>query len=104
MEQLLHLAAEVGLPITHLAMAFAVSHPGITSALLGARTMGHLDDLLLGVEVILTDDVLDRIDEIVPRVPMSGNWTRRTCRQASRRRSSVDVRWPSAPQPDGASA
>ncbi|BBY50560.1 aldo/keto reductase [Mycolicibacterium arabiense] len=65
-EQLLHLAAEVGLPITHLAMAFAVSHPGITSALLGARTMGHLDDLLLGVEVILTDDVLDRIDEIVP--------------------------------------
>ncbi|MBJ7383278.1 MAG: aldo/keto reductase [Mycolicibacterium sp.] len=65
-EQLLGLAAEVGLPITHLAMAFAVSHPGITSALLGARTMGHLDDLLLGVEVILTDDVLDRIDEIVP--------------------------------------
>jgi aryl-alcohol dehydrogenase (NADP+) len=65
-EQLLHLATEVGLPITHLAMAFAVSHPGITSALLGARTMGHLDDLLLGVEAILTDDVLDRIDEIVP--------------------------------------
>jgi aryl-alcohol dehydrogenase-like predicted oxidoreductase len=65
-EQLIHLAADVGLPITHLAMAFAVSHPGITSALLGARTMGHLDDLLRGMETILSDDVLDRIDEIVP--------------------------------------
>lgn len=65
-EQLIHLAAEVGLPITHLAMAFAVSHPGITSALLGARTMGHLDDLLRGMETTLSDDVLDRIDEIVP--------------------------------------
>jgi hypothetical protein len=28
--------------------------------------MGHLDDLLLGMETSLSDDVLDRIDEIVP--------------------------------------
>jgi aryl-alcohol dehydrogenase (NADP+) len=28
--------------------------------------MAHLDDLLAGVEVRLTDDILDRIDEIVP--------------------------------------
>ncbi len=50
----------------HLAMAFAIAHPGVTSALLGARTMEQLDDLLAGVDVVLTDDVLDRIDEIVP--------------------------------------
>lgn len=50
----------------HLATAFAVSHPGVTSAIIGPRTMEHLDDLLAGVEVTLTDEILDRIDEIVP--------------------------------------
>jgi aryl-alcohol dehydrogenase-like predicted oxidoreductase len=65
-EGLISLAAEAGLPMTHLAMAFAITHPGVTSALLGPRTMEHLDDLLTGLDVILTDDVLDRIDEIVP--------------------------------------
>jgi aryl-alcohol dehydrogenase-like predicted oxidoreductase len=39
---------------------------GVTSALLGPRTMEQLDDLLGGADVALSDDVLDRIDEIVP--------------------------------------
>jgi len=65
-EQLIPLAAEAGLPMTHLAMAFTIAHPGITSALIGVRTMDHLDGLIKGLEVTLTDDVLDRIDEIVP--------------------------------------
>jgi aryl-alcohol dehydrogenase (NADP+) len=65
-EQLVPLAAEAGLPMTHLAMAFTVAHPGVTCALLGARTEAHLDDLLAGLDVTLPDDVLDRIDAIVP--------------------------------------
>ncbi|GHF70884.1 aryl-alcohol dehydrogenase (NADP+) [Amycolatopsis bartoniae] len=65
-EQLVPLAAEAGLPLTHLAMAFTTAHPGVTSALLGARTMEQLDDLLAGLAVRLDDDLLDRIDEIVP--------------------------------------
>ena len=65
-ERLVPLAAEAGLPMTHLAMAFTIAHPGVTSALLGARTMDHLDGLLAGLDVALTDDILDRIDEIVP--------------------------------------
>lgn len=65
-EQLVPLAQEAGLPLTHLAMAFAVAHPGVTAALLGPRTMEHLDDLLAGADVELSDDLLDRIDEIVP--------------------------------------
>jgi aryl-alcohol dehydrogenase-like predicted oxidoreductase len=65
-EQLVAVAEEAGLPMTHLAMAFSVTHPGVTSALLGARTEAQLDDLLSGVDVTLTDDILDRIDEIVP--------------------------------------
>ncbi|GAB3571074.1 aldo/keto reductase [Amycolatopsis endophytica] len=65
-ENLITLADEAGLSMPHLAMAFAISHPGVTSALLGPRTMQHLDDLLAGLETTLPDDVLDRIDEIVP--------------------------------------
>jgi len=65
-ERLIPLAAEAGLPMTHLAMAFATAHPGVTSALLGPRTMAHLDDLLAGLDVTLSDEILDRIDEIVP--------------------------------------
>jgi aryl-alcohol dehydrogenase-like predicted oxidoreductase len=65
-EQLIPLAAEAGLPMTHLAMAFTITHPGVTSALLGVRTEAQLDDLLAGVDVTRPDDLLDRIDEIVP--------------------------------------
>jgi aryl-alcohol dehydrogenase-like predicted oxidoreductase len=65
-EQLIPLAAEAGLPLTHLAMAFAIAHPGVTSALIGPRTMAQLDDLLAGFDVTLTDEILDQIDAIVP--------------------------------------
>jgi aryl-alcohol dehydrogenase-like predicted oxidoreductase len=65
-EQVVVLADEAGLPMTHLAMAFAIAHPGVTSAISGPRTMEQFDDLLAGIEVTLTDEILDRIDEIVP--------------------------------------
>jgi aryl-alcohol dehydrogenase-like predicted oxidoreductase len=65
-EQTAALAEKAGLPMTHLAMAFAIAHPGVTSAIIGPRTMEQLDDLLAGTGVTLTDDILDRIDEIVP--------------------------------------
>jgi aryl-alcohol dehydrogenase (NADP+) len=65
-EQLIPLAEEAGMPLTHLAMAFTIAHPGVTSALAGARTMTQLDDLIAGFDVQLSDDLLDRIDEIVP--------------------------------------
>jgi aryl-alcohol dehydrogenase-like predicted oxidoreductase len=65
-ERLIPLAQEAGLPMTHLAMAFAIAHPGVSSALLGPRTMAQLDDLIAGLDVALSDEILDRIDEVVP--------------------------------------
>jgi aryl-alcohol dehydrogenase-like predicted oxidoreductase len=65
-EQLIPLADKAGLPMTHLALAFVVAHPAVTSALIGAHTMEQLDDLLAAADVTLTDDILDQIDEIVP--------------------------------------
>ncbi len=64
-ERLIPLAAEAGLPLAHLALAFAVSHPGVTAAILGPRTIEQLDDLLAAAEVGLADEVLDAIDAIV---------------------------------------
>jgi aryl-alcohol dehydrogenase-like predicted oxidoreductase len=64
-EQLIPLAEETGLSLTHLAMAFAIAHPGVTSAIIGPRTMEHLEDLLAGAATSLDDQVLDRIDQIV---------------------------------------
>jgi aryl-alcohol dehydrogenase-like predicted oxidoreductase len=65
-EQIIPLAEKAGLPMTHLAMAFAIAHPGVTSALIGPRTMEQLDDLLASADVALSDEILDQIDEIVP--------------------------------------
>jgi aryl-alcohol dehydrogenase (NADP+) len=65
-ERLIPVAQEVGLSLTHLAMAFVMAHPGVTSAILGPRTMEQLDDLLVGANVVLDDATLDRIDAIVP--------------------------------------
>ena len=65
-EQLIPVAEQAGLPLTHLAIAFTIAHPGVTSAIIGPHTTEQLDDLLAGADVTLTDEVLDQIDEIVP--------------------------------------
>jgi aryl-alcohol dehydrogenase-like predicted oxidoreductase len=65
-EQLLPVAQEAGMSLTHMAMAFVLAHPQVTSAIIGPRTMEQLDDLLAGSQTSLNDDVLDRIDEIAP--------------------------------------
>ncbi|MFC4629813.1 aldo/keto reductase [Promicromonospora alba] len=65
-EQLIPVAQDAGVPLNHLAMAFTIAHPGVTSAIIGPRTMEHLDSALAGAEVVLSDDILDRIDAIVP--------------------------------------
>ncbi|GAA1589827.1 aldo/keto reductase [Actinoplanes couchii] len=59
------LADEVGVSLVHLALAFVIRHPGVTSALVGPRTMQHLETQLGAADYVIPDDVLDRIDEIV---------------------------------------
>ena len=65
LEPLTKLAAEAGMPITHLACAFVRAHPAVSAVIIGPRTPEQLDDLIAGGDVVLSDDVLDRIDEIV---------------------------------------
>lgn len=64
-EDLAVLAEQAGLSMVEMAIAFVIRHPGVTSAIVGPRTMEQLESYLPALDVTLTDDVLDRIDEIV---------------------------------------
>jgi aryl-alcohol dehydrogenase-like predicted oxidoreductase len=59
-------AEDNGLTLIELALAFVIRHPAVTAAIIGPRTMDHLESQLPAAEVTLSDEVLDRIDEIVP--------------------------------------
>jgi aryl-alcohol dehydrogenase-like predicted oxidoreductase len=64
-ERLEAVADKAGLPLTHLAAAFTLAHPAVTSAIIGPRTMDQLEDLLAGAGARLDDDALDAIDDVV---------------------------------------
>jgi aryl-alcohol dehydrogenase-like predicted oxidoreductase len=65
-EKLIPLAESAGISLMHMALAFVASHPAVTSAIIGPRTMEQLDGLLAGADVVLDDEILNLIDEIVP--------------------------------------
>lgn len=65
-EPLEKVAAEAGLSLTHLALAFVVAHPAVTSAIIGARNLDQLTDQLGAADVRLDDATLDAVDELVP--------------------------------------
>ena len=60
------LADEAGMTLIQMAIAFVTRHPAVTSAIIGPRTMAHLDAYLAADGIDLSSDLLDRIDQIVP--------------------------------------
>jgi aryl-alcohol dehydrogenase-like predicted oxidoreductase len=65
-DALARLADEAGLSLVEMAIAFVIRHPAVTAAIIGPRTMEHLESQLPAAGVELPDDLLDRVDEIVP--------------------------------------
>jgi aryl-alcohol dehydrogenase-like predicted oxidoreductase len=65
-DALARLAEESGISLIEMALAFVIRHPAVTAAIIGPRTMEHLEAQLGAAEVELSGDVLDKIDEIVP--------------------------------------
>lgn len=65
-EALAQLADEAGLTLVQLALAFVLEHPAVTSAIIGPRTFEQLTSQIGADRVRLGQDVLDRIDKIVP--------------------------------------
>ncbi len=78
-EALAQLADEAGIPLPQLAIAFVIRHPAITAAIVGPRTMEQLEGVLGALDLDLSDDLLDRIDAIVPPGrnlnPADAGWT-----------------------------
>jgi aryl-alcohol dehydrogenase-like predicted oxidoreductase len=65
-EGLTGIAREAGIPIAQMAVAFTLEHPYVTSAIIGPRTMEHLEGLLPAADMRLSKEVLDKIDALVP--------------------------------------
>ena len=65
-EQLMNVADKAGITMTHMAIAFTLAHPAVTSTIIGPRTREQLDDLLGAADVRLDAATLDAIDELVP--------------------------------------
>jgi aryl-alcohol dehydrogenase-like predicted oxidoreductase len=60
------LADETGITLIEMALAFVIRHPAVTAAIIGPRTMEHLESQITAADIELSEDVLDKIDEIVP--------------------------------------
>jgi len=65
-EALIALAEQCGTSLTRLALAWLLRQPAVTAPILGPRTVEQLQDCLPAQEVRLSDDVLKKVDEIVP--------------------------------------
>ena len=89
-EALASLADQAGVSLIELAIAFVLRHPAITSAIIGPRTMDHLESQLAATEVHLSDEFLDAVDAIVPPGvtlnPADDGWVSPALDPAARRR------------------
>ena len=59
-------ADKAGMSLVHMAIAWVIGNPAVTSAIIGPRTMEQLTSQLDAADLKLDADVLDQIDEIVP--------------------------------------
>lgn len=64
-ERLAVIAAEAGVSLAHLALAWALEHPAVTAAIVGPRTEAQLEELLGAADVVLDAATLDAIDDVV---------------------------------------
>jgi len=55
---------ELGVPVSQLAVAWALAHPAVHVAIIGTRSAEHVDDAVAAAGLELSADVLHRIDEI----------------------------------------
>jgi aryl-alcohol dehydrogenase-like predicted oxidoreductase len=65
-DALADVAEQAGTTLVHLAVAWVMNNPAVTSAIIGPRTMDQFVTQIGAVDLALERDVLDRIDEIVP--------------------------------------
>jgi aryl-alcohol dehydrogenase-like predicted oxidoreductase len=66
-------AANRGISISQLAIAWTLANPAVHVAIVGARQVGHIEDSLRAVDISLTDSDLDEIETIMDEAtPVAG--------------------------------
>ncbi len=65
-EALQPFAQEAGATMSQLALAWCMAQPGVTSAIIGPRTLEQLGDNLGALDVTVSEEAHQRIDDLVP--------------------------------------
>ena len=88
-------AAQAGLTLTHLALAWVREHPAVTAAIIGPKTREQLTDLLAAADTRLDLATLDAIDAIVAPastlMDADNGWTTWELDAANRRRPTTST-------------
>ncbi|ADU94353.1 MULTISPECIES: aldo/keto reductase family protein [Geobacillus] len=64
-EQLEKIAAELGITLSQLALAWVLRQPNVASALIGASRPEQVEENVKAVDVVLSEDVLEKIEGIL---------------------------------------
>ena len=63
-----------GVTMAQVALAWVLAQPGITSVIVGASSLGQLDDNLAAADLVLGTDELDRLDAATALAPIYPAW------------------------------
>jgi NDP-hexose 2,3-enoyl reductase len=66
------LAEQLGVDPANLALAWLLSRPGVTSPIIGPRTVAQLDATMGALDVTLSEETLTRLDELFPPIGNGG--------------------------------
>ena len=55
-----------------MALAWLLSRPGVTAPIIGPRTMAQLDGPVKALDITLSEETLNRLDELFPPVGNGG--------------------------------
>ncbi|WP_036078142.1 aldo/keto reductase [Leptospira noguchii] len=68
-QKLMKIAQEAGISVTVLAVAWSKQHDYVASTIIGANTAEQLEESLKATNVILSEDILKKIDEVSKEIP-----------------------------------
>ncbi|EMI72429.1 oxidoreductase, aldo/keto reductase family protein [Leptospira noguchii str. Bonito] len=68
-QKLMKIAQEAGISVTVLAVAWSKQHDYVASTIIGANTVEQLEESLKATNVILSEDILKKIDEVSKEIP-----------------------------------
>ena len=72
-DRVVEIATERGLPPAQIALAWLLHKPGVTAPIVGATKPGHLEDALAAVSVELSDEEIERLEELYVPHPVLGH-------------------------------